>query len=81
MTETEHWLPLMLSQPVQFVNELPASGTAVRVTDSPAAKLALQALPQLIRSGRLVILPLPAPLLLTVSVPREPDLLLRTGQT
>src|SRR5439155_25510776 len=53
--------------PVQPVKVEPAAGAAVRVTVVPLVKLAAQVAPQLIPTGALVTVPLPAPALLTVS--------------
>jgi hypothetical protein len=45
--------------PLQPTNLEPAAGLALRVTDVPAPKLALQVEPQLIPEGELVTVPLP----------------------
>jgi len=61
-------LALPLQAPLQPVKLLPASGVAVRLTEVPLLKLALQVAPQLMPAGLLVTLPAPAPDLATVSV-------------
>src|SRR5438132_4744088 len=53
--------------PVQPVKEEPAAGAAVRVTAVPLGKLAAQVAPQVIPTGALVTVPLPAPAGMTVS--------------
>src|SRR5207247_6584939 len=53
--------------PLQPVKVEPAAGVAVNVTAVPLVKLAEQVRPQLIPTGALVTVPLPAPALLTVS--------------
>ena len=53
--------------PVQPVKRESPFGVAVRVTTVPLVKLALQVLPQLIPAGLEVTVPVPVPLLVTVS--------------
>lgn len=52
--------------PLHPVNP-PDVATAVSVIEEPAAKLAVQVVPQLIPEGELVTVPVPVPLLLTVT--------------
>jgi len=52
--------------PLHSMKTDPAEGSAVRVTTVPTAKLAAQAVPQLIPAGLLVTVPLPLPVLLMV---------------
>ncbi len=56
------------SQPLQLLTVEPLSGVAVRVTAVPLGKEAEQMVPQLIPGGLLVTVPLPVPVLTTVSV-------------
>jgi hypothetical protein len=56
-----------LHPPDQPVNVEVAFGAAVRITDVPLLKFAVQVAPQLIPAGLLVIVPLPVPALSTVS--------------
>jgi len=63
----EHPLPL---HPVKME---PAEGDAVKVTLAPFGKADEQADPQAMPAGLLVILPLPAPVLLTERVKESPD--------
>jgi hypothetical protein len=60
-------VPIPLQAPDQPANVEPVLGVAVSVTDVPLAKLALQVGPQLMPDGLLVIVPVPAPPLCTVS--------------
>jgi hypothetical protein len=53
--------------PLHPAKDEPVSDFALRVTEVPKAKLALQAWPQLIPGGMLVTLPVPVPLRATVS--------------
>ena len=53
-------------EPFHPVNP-PDVATAVRVTEEPAPKLAVHAVPQLIPDGELVTVPVPEPALLTVT--------------
>ena len=53
--------------PLQPVNVEPAAGAAVSVTPVPLANDAEHVVPHEMPAGVLVIVPLPAPLLLTVS--------------
>ena len=57
--------------PLQPLNVDPAAGAAVKVTAVPLANAAEHAAPQEIPAGLLVIVPVPAPVLLTVSVKVE----------
>jgi hypothetical protein len=59
---------LQSTSPLHPAKNDPAAGVPVRVTTCPKANDALQLLPQLIPAGLLVIVPLPAPCLLNVSV-------------
>ena len=54
--------------PLQPVKVEPATGAAVKVTEVPLANAAAQVAPQEMPAGALVTVPLPAPVLLTVSV-------------
>ena len=54
--------------PLQPVKVEPAAGAAVKVTAVPLANAAEHAAPQEMAAGLLVIVPVPAPLELTVSV-------------
>src|SRR5262249_14821068 len=54
--------------PLQPVNVEPAAGAAVRVTPVPLANEAEHVVPHEMPAGALVIVPLPAPVLLAVSV-------------
>ena len=54
--------------PLQPVNVDPAAGAAVKVTAVPLANAAAQEAPQEMPAGLLVTVPIPAPVLLTVSV-------------
>jgi len=54
--------------PLQPEKVEPAAGTAVKVTELPLAYAAAQVVPQEMPAGALVMVPLPAPLELTVSV-------------
>jgi hypothetical protein len=57
--------------PLQPVKAEPAAGAAVKVTAVPLANTAEHFLPQLMLPGALVMIPVPAPVLLTVSVKVE----------
>jgi hypothetical protein len=61
-------LPVPEHAPVQPVNVEPVAGVAVKVTAVPLANAAEQVAPQEMPVGALVTVPLPAPVLLTVSV-------------
>jgi hypothetical protein len=63
---TVHWLPLVLSQPVQPVRAEPVAGLAVRTTLVPTLKAALHVLPQVMPAGVELTVPLPEPPLVTV---------------
>jgi len=54
--------------PLQPVKVEPAAGAAVKVTAVPLEYAAAQVAPQEMPAGLLVIVPVPAPVLLTVSV-------------
>jgi hypothetical protein len=54
--------------PDQPAKLLPALGVAVRVTVVPLVKLALQLAPQLMPAGLELTVPVPEPVLLTLSV-------------
>ena len=54
--------------PLQPLNVDPAAGVAVKVTTVPLAYAAMQLAPQEMPAGLLVTVPIPAPVLLTVSV-------------
>jgi hypothetical protein len=60
-------VPVPVQAPDQPANVEPVLGVAVSVTDVPLAKLALHVDPQLMPEGLLVMVPVPAPLLCTVS--------------
>jgi hypothetical protein len=60
-------LPVPLHAPVQPANVEPELAAAVSVTDVPLAKVALHVCPQLMPAGVLVTIPVPVPLLWTVS--------------
>lgn len=60
--------PVPEHAPAQPVKVDPLPGAAVRVTDVPVVKLALQVAPQLMPAGELLTVPVPVPALLTVSV-------------
>jgi hypothetical protein len=54
--------------PLQPANVEPATGVAVRVTAVPLANAAAQVAPQAMPAGALATVPVPAPVLLTLSV-------------
>jgi hypothetical protein len=58
--------PAPIQAPLQPTKIEPATGVAVRVTEFPNGKLALQIFPQLMPLGALVTVPEPDPLLSTV---------------
>jgi hypothetical protein len=60
-------VPVPVHAPDQPANVEPALGLAVRVTEVPAAKLAVHVGPQLMPAGALVIDPAPVPALCTVT--------------
>jgi len=60
-------VPVQPPVPDQPANTEPAAGAAVRVTDAPPVKLAVQVAPQLIPAGLDVTVPVPVPALVTVS--------------
>jgi hypothetical protein len=53
--------PVPAHDPPQHVNVDPPVGVGVNVIDVPAAKVAVQTVPQLIPAGELVIVPVPEP--------------------
>ena len=63
--ETVHVVLLPVQAPLHPENVDPALGEAVRMTEVPLVKEALQVLPQFIPVGELVTVPLPVPALLT----------------
>jgi hypothetical protein len=60
-------VPVPLHAPDQPANVAPVLGVAVSVTGVPLAKLAAQAVPQLMPDGLLVMVPVPVPAFCTVS--------------
>ena len=60
-------VPVLVQPPLQPVNVEPVAGVAVSVTAVPLVKPCEQVLPQEIPAGELVMLPLPAPDVVTVS--------------
>jgi hypothetical protein len=72
ITVTQVPVPLQ-PPPLHPTNVDPLAATAVKVTDVPLAKLALQVPPQLIPAGVLVTVPLPGPVLLTVKMAAPAD--------
>jgi hypothetical protein len=60
-TVNVHGPVLLHGPPFQPANVEPGSGSAVSVTDVPAAKSAAHAPPQLMPAGSLVTVPVPAP--------------------
>jgi len=72
---------VLVQEPDQPVKVYPVSGVAVRVTEVPVAKKALQTLPQLIPEGLLVIVPVPLPDLERTKGSNVPDCPPRTGHT
>ena len=60
-------LPLEQPVPDQPAKVEPEAGVAVKVTAAPLLKVAEQVLPQLMPAGELVTVPLPVPVLLSVS--------------
>src|SRR5262252_506471 len=59
-------VPVPVQAPLQPAKVEPLAAAAVRVTEVPLAKLALQVLPQLTPVGEEVTVPLPEPALVTV---------------
>jgi hypothetical protein len=57
--------PVPVQAPLQPVKVEPVAGTALKLTDVPLAKFALQVVPQLIPTGVLVTVPVPVPFLVT----------------
>ena len=53
--------PVPLHDPPHPVNVDPLVGVGVNIIDVPAAKVAVQVVPQLIPAGELVIVPIPVP--------------------
>ena len=60
--------PVPVQLPLQPVKVEPATGAAVKVTMVPVANAAEQLAPQEMPAGALVTVPVPTPVLLTVSV-------------
>ena len=61
-------LPAPLQAPDQLVKDESLSAVAVKVRIVPGSRVAVQVRPQSMAAGTLVMLPLPSPVLLTVSV-------------
>ena len=61
-------VPVPVQPPLQPLKIEPAAGAAVKVTAVPLANAAAQVVPQEMPAGALVMVPVPAPLELTVSV-------------
>ena len=61
-------VPVPVQPPLQPLKIEPAAGAAVKVTAVPLANAAAQVVPQAMPAGALVMVPVPAPLELTVSV-------------
>ena len=59
-------VPVPAHAPLQPVNDDPADGTAVRVTEVPVANEAEQVAPQLMPAGDEVTVPVPVPAFVTV---------------
>ena len=59
--------PVPVQSPVQPVKVEPARPAAASVTTCPAAKVYVQVAPQLTPAGELVTVPVPVPVLATVS--------------
>src|SRR5262249_56735571 len=60
-------VPVPVQPPLQPVKVEPAAGVAVRVTTVPVVKEVEHVAPHVMPAGALVMVPLPAPVLLTVS--------------
>jgi len=67
LTVTVHVPVPVQPPPLQPVKLEPAAGAAVRVTAVPLANEAEHVAPHVMPAGALVMVPLPAPVLLTVS--------------
>jgi hypothetical protein len=65
--------PVPVHAPLQPVKVDPLAAVAVRVTDSPAAKVAVHVVPQLMPAGLLDTLPAPVPARLTDKSRRGSD--------
>ncbi|PYN38714.1 MAG: hypothetical protein DME01_00660, partial [Candidatus Rokuibacteriota bacterium] len=68
LSVTEHAPVPVQPPPLQPVNVDPAAGVAVRVTAAPLANAAAQVAPHETPAGALVMVPDPAPALVSVSV-------------
>ncbi|KJU83850.1 hypothetical protein MBAV_003954 [Candidatus Magnetobacterium bavaricum] len=72
---TEHWLPVVVSQPVQAVTVEPCAGVAVRITVVSVEYDARHVLPSLLQLSVPVdaaTVPLPLPVVLRVRVAKPP---------
>jgi hypothetical protein len=68
-------VPVPVQAPLQPANVEPVVAAAVRVTDVPLAKLALQVVPQFTPVGAEVTVPAPLPALVTVNAKVDVDVL------
>ncbi len=66
-------VPAPLHAPLQLLKTDPPLGVAVNVTTAPYANVFAHVLPQLMPSGELLTVPLPAPLLPTVNTLERPS--------